>query len=127
MEADPRCPYCAEQIRPEAVRCPHCRSRVAPLDPGHWHRDLPERRVAGVAAAVAHGLGVSTAAVRVGFIAASFFHLLGPILYGALWLLMPFTPGAPSPLERGVVQAKDSLARFTGRADEPAVPGGPSA
>ena len=127
MDADLRCPYCAEPIRPEAIRCPHCRSRLAALDPARWHRDLPDRRVAGVAAAVAQSLGVSTAAVRVGFIAASFFHLLGPVLYGALWLLMPFTPGGPSPLERGVVHAKESLARFTSRTDEPAVPGGPSA
>ena len=127
METEHRCPYCAEQIRPEATRCPYCRSRLTALDPTHWHRDQPDRRVAGVASAVAHGLGVSTAAVRVGFVAASFFHLLGPLAYGALWLLIPFAPGGTSSLERGVAQAKAGLARWTNGTDEHVVPGGPSA
>ena len=35
-----RCPYCAEDIRPEAVRCPHCRSRLAAFEPERWRRVL---------------------------------------------------------------------------------------
>ena len=48
------CPFCAEEIAAEAVRCPHCRSRLVALDPSAWHREHPERKVAGVAAALAH-------------------------------------------------------------------------
>jgi phage shock protein PspC (stress-responsive transcriptional regulator) len=127
MEAPCRCPYCAEEIRPEATRCPHCRSRLADLDPGHWFRDLPDRRLAGVAAAVALGLGISVAAARVAFIVLAFFHLVGPVLYGALWLIIPFAPGEPSLLERGVRRAQALLGRLLGGGDERAVRGGPHA
>jgi phage shock protein PspC (stress-responsive transcriptional regulator) len=106
------CPYCAEDIRPEAVRCPHCRSRLGGLDPTSWHRDQPDRRLAGVSAAVAHGLGVSLSAVRVGFVALTFFHLLGPALYGLLWLVIPSRPGEQPPFEHGVARAREMAARF---------------
>ena len=101
------CPYCAEEIPAAAVRCRYCRSRLAAFEPGEWHRDLPERRLAGVAAAVARPLAVPLGIVRVGFIVLTFFHLLGPVLYGALWLLIPFAPGEESPLARGVARARD--------------------
>ncbi|MFJ7961337.1 zinc ribbon domain-containing protein [Streptomyces sp. NPDC096319] len=29
------CPYCKEQIDPEATRCPSCGSRITPTGPGH--------------------------------------------------------------------------------------------
>ena len=106
------CPYCAEDIRPAAIRCPHCRTRLTGMDPTTWHRDYPERRVAGVSAAVSHGLGVSLQAVRVGFVALTFFHLLGPALYGLLWLLIPSRPGDRPPFEDGIARAKDVAGRF---------------
>ena len=106
------CPYCAEDIRSEAIRCPHCRSRLKGLDPTTWHRDHPERRVAGVSAAVAHGLGVSLPAVRMGFVVLTFFHLLGPALYGLLWLITPSRPGEKPPFEQGIACARDAAERF---------------
>ena len=106
------CPYCAEDIRSEAIRCPHCRSRLKGLDPTTWHRDHPERRVAGVSAAVAHGLGVSLPAVRAGFVVLTFFHLLGPALYGLLWLITPSRPGEKPPFEQGIARARVAAERF---------------
>ena len=109
MEDVRTCPYCAEEIRAAATRCPHCRSRVTAFDPERWYRDLPERRVAGVAAAVARALALPVGAVRVGFIVLSFVHLLGPLLYGALWLLIPFRPGGDTPIMRALAYARDAL------------------
>ena len=102
MEGTRRCPYCDEEIRAEAIRCRHCRSRLAALDPGSWYRDRPERRVAGVAAAVAQAFAVPVAAARFGFIVLATFHLFGLIAYLALWLIVPFRPGDEPPFARGL-------------------------
>jgi phage shock protein PspC (stress-responsive transcriptional regulator) len=123
MDATRKCPYCAETIAAEALRCRHCRSRLTAIDPERWHRSHPERRVAGVAAAVAHAFAVPVGAVRLAFIVLTFFHLLGPVLYGALWLIIPFAPGQESPLERGFGRAKDLAAQLRGA--PPHASGGP--
>jgi len=111
-----RCPYCAEEISPEAVVCPHCRSHIARFDtrsdPRTWHRDWPERLAGGVASAICHGVGLPLTAVRVGFVVLSFFHLGGAFLYAALWLFLPFRPGDESPLEQGLGWAKDAVRRL---------------
>lgn len=91
-DAATRCPYCAEQIRAEAIRCPHCRSRLNSFDRQGWHRDHPEARVAGVAAAISHVFHVPVTVVRLGFVMLTFMHLLGPILYVFGWLAIPQTP-----------------------------------
>jgi len=78
-----------------------------PLDTGRWHRGYPDRRLAGVASAVSHGLGLPLAAVRVGFIVLGFVHLIGVFLYLLLWLALPGTPGSESPLDRALALLSD--------------------
>jgi len=133
MDGTRKCPYCAEEIPAEAIRCRYCRSRVAALDPTRWYRDHPERRLAGVSPAVAYALAVPVVGVRLAFVVLTLLHFVGPILYLALWLLVPFAPGTPSLLERALDAARELVARLRGH-DGPtappnadAVPGRPAA
>ena len=124
-DATRKCPYCAEDIPLAAVRCRYCRSRLTTLDPAHWYRDHPDRRFGGVAVAVARALALPVAVVRVGFIALAFFHLVGPIIYAALWLVIPFRPGDEAPFERGVGLVRDFFGHDDGPRD--VHPGDPAA
>lgn len=105
------CPWCAESVSEEARRCPHCASRIEGglRDPRAWHRDYPERRIAGVSCAVAENLGVSVSLVRAAFVILSFFHGLGVLLYAALWFVIPAEPGADSGFDRLVEAARTLL------------------
>jgi phage shock protein PspC (stress-responsive transcriptional regulator) len=116
------CPYCAEDIAAAATRCPHCRSRLSTFDPDAWRRDHAERRVAGVAAAIAHATAVPTPAVRLGFGILTFVHLLGPLLYGLGWLLIPAAAGKPSVVERAFSDASSTLRRWRGGEPTPPAP-----
>ena len=115
METMKRCPYCAEEIRAEATRCRYCRSRLNAFNADSWHRGHPEKRIAGVCAAVAHALTVPVAVVRLTFVVLTFFHLLGPLLYGGLWLILPPRPGSQSPLEAALRWGLDQVAKLSGR------------
>ena len=116
-EATRKCPYCVEDIPAAAIRCRYCRSRLATFDPATWYRDHPERRVLGVAVALARALALPLGAVRVAFIALAFFHLLGPIIYAALWLVIPFGRGEEAPFERAVGWLRALLAPGDGPRD----------
>lgn len=113
------CPYCAEEIAAQAVRCPHCRSRLMLADASAWHRDHPERVVGGVAASIAHATAVPATLVRAGFVVLTFVHLLGPLAYGALWLLLPAHAGEPSLLERTLGRSEAALRRMRGGVARP--------
>lgn len=106
------CPFCAEEIAAEAARCPHCRSRLLAIDPAAWHRDHPERRLAGVATAVSRALAVPLSWTRVAFVLLTFFHLIGPMLYLALWAMIPWAPKGEPPFERGLDLARSEWERF---------------
>jgi phage shock protein PspC (stress-responsive transcriptional regulator) len=110
MDDTRTCPYCAEEIPASAVRCRYCRSRVSSLDPRQWYRDRPERRVAGVAAAIARPLALPLGVVRVAFLVLTFVHFLGLVLYGALWLVIPFSPGGRSRFDEGVERLGAAIA-----------------
>ena len=87
------CPFCGESIRAEAIRCRYCRSRLTSFDAERWHRSHPDARLAGVASALSRSLALPVAAVRLGFVLLTFFHLIGVLLYGVLWVVIPPRPG----------------------------------
>jgi phage shock protein C len=117
-----RCPYCAEEILAEASRCRYCRSRLVTFDTERWHRSHPDARLAGVCAAVAHALAVPTAVVRLAFVVLTFFHLLGPLLYAGLWLIIPRRSGDESQLECAFRLGQSLAATLSGRRIGPPAP-----
>ncbi len=119
------CPYCAEDVAAQAVRCPHCRSRIGGLDLAGWYRDHPGRTLGGVSAAIAEGLAVPVALVRIAFVVATLFVFhIGPLVYGALWVLLPYGLADEPPLERALRTTLETLRRWR-HAGAP--PGGPLA
>jgi len=78
-----------------------------------WHRDWPERRIAGVCAGLAAQLELPLTLVRAAFVLGAVIPAFSGsviVLYLALWFLMPAHADAPSGLDR-VVEAVESLTR----------------
>ena len=90
-----RCPFCAEDIRPEARKCRHCGSFLEGGSPltRTWHRTRAGKMIAGVCAGLGEEFGISVTIVRLAFLLGTLVGGgMGLVVYLVLWVVMPYRP-----------------------------------
>jgi phage shock protein PspC (stress-responsive transcriptional regulator) len=89
------CPYCAEEIRQEAVKCRFCGSRLdGNVLAEEWTRSYEDKMIAGVCAGLAAHFDISVTLLRLAFVLMCVFGGgAGALVYLILWMIMPMERG----------------------------------
>lgn len=87
------CPYCAEEVRIEAIKCKHCGSHIGErrrFVTSDWTRSSSDRMLAGVCGGLANVFGLPTAVMRLAFVLGTLTSMgTGLLVYLILWIVMP--------------------------------------
>lgn len=100
-----KCPYCAEEIQPDAIKCKHCGSwlsgnpdgpfpasqPIAAPQPLRFTRSSRDKMFFGVCGGLGHYLGIDPTLVRIAVAVATFFSAVFPgvVLYVILGFVVP--------------------------------------
>lgn len=117
------CPYCAEEIRSEAVKCRFCGSRLdRSVIQAEWTRTERGKMIAGVCAGLAEQFDISVTVIRLAFVLASLFSAgTGILVYVILWIVMPVDDDRDDALWASDVQRTDLVSDELGEPRNPGV------